>query len=269
MGGIEILILLGILLAKAQKALSPQGAAANAAQAAKEASDAAHAATARGDHATAAAKHAEAAQHAKTAATASKAARTPPPWPQAVPAELPPYPSAAWKPASPVTSAMSVRAMQLLPELWKYGEGTWKLEKAGDRWTVFRATAMGEKRGVVAYTTEERRSVAPAPTPYYAPSAQNMTPATPAAAATHAAAPTVLVPASSSSPTEITLRQGARGPSVVYLQQHLNMPADGVFGPATLAAVKHFQSTHGLVADGVVGPKTWAALGVTRTTMAA
>ena len=69
-------------------------------------------------------------------------------------------------------------------------------------------------------------------------------------------------------PTRKTLRKGARGDDVVYLQTRLIQldydlspyGADGSFGNKTLAAVKDFQRDHGLSVDGVVGPATWAAL---------
>lgn len=59
---------------------------------------------------------------------------------------------------------------------------------------------------------------------------------------------------------------GDRGPEVEWIQQRLNIlngfdvDEDGIFGPATRAAVIEFQRLHGLVADGVVGPKTMDAL---------
>lgn len=62
------------------------------------------------------------------------------------------------------------------------------------------------------------------------------------------------------------LSMGASGPAVTALQRQLNLlgfdcgAADGVFGPKTAAAVKAFQSSHGLVPDGIVGPKTRGAL---------
>lgn len=58
----------------------------------------------------------------------------------------------------------------------------------------------------------------------------------------------------------------ASGDAVRKLQESLaraGFPCgqDGVFGAATDAAVRQFQSKKGLPADGVVGPATWAALG--------
>lgn len=56
-----------------------------------------------------------------------------------------------------------------------------------------------------------------------------------------------------------------RGDNVKALQEALaaagqQVTADGVFGPATLAAVRQFQIDHDLTPDGVVGARTWAAL---------
>src|SRR5947208_239347 len=53
-----------------------------------------------------------------------------------------------------------------------------------------------------------------------------------------------------------------RGPAVRLVQQLVHVGVDGVYGPQTAAAVKAFQSAHGLTADGVIGPATWAALGI-------
>jgi murein L,D-transpeptidase YcbB/YkuD len=63
------------------------------------------------------------------------------------------------------------------------------------------------------------------------------------------------------------LKRGDSGPDVVTLQQKLAAAgfnpgtADGNFGAATQTAVMNFQRSKNLPADGVVGPSTWAALG--------
>jgi len=43
---------------------------------------------------------------------------------------------------------------------------------------------------------------------------------------------------------------------------------DGVYGPQTTRAVRHFQKVNGLVADGIAGPITSAALGINTTATA-
>lgn len=61
-------------------------------------------------------------------------------------------------------------------------------------------------------------------------------------------------------PTRAMLAKGDQGTSVKLLQQILRLNDDGGFGPKTEAAVKAFQTAHGLLVDGKVGPKTWTAL---------
>jgi len=53
-----------------------------------------------------------------------------------------------------------------------------------------------------------------------------------------------------------------RAGGVRALQRKVGVPADGVFGPGTEAAVKRWQASHGLTADGVVGPQTRSAMGL-------
>lgn len=57
-----------------------------------------------------------------------------------------------------------------------------------------------------------------------------------------------------------TLRRGDTGDLVREIQGKVGVEADGVFGPATEAAVRQFQRERGIVPDGIVGPQTWAAL---------
>lgn len=81
------------------------------------------------------------------------------------------------------------------------------------------------------------------------------------AAAATAPSPIQLI--SSACPTYVT--EGEIDGCVTELQDLLNLHGarlvvDGNFGPGTFAAVKNFQSAHGLSADGIVGPSTKASL---------
>jgi len=60
-----------------------------------------------------------------------------------------------------------------------------------------------------------------------------------------------------------TLRRGAHGELVKQIQRKLRVNPDGIFGPATEAALRQFQRAKGLVPDGIVGPRTWATLEAT------
>lgn len=60
----------------------------------------------------------------------------------------------------------------------------------------------------------------------------------------------------------VTTSNGNTGSAVKALQRQLNahgasLTVDGNFGSATEAAVKSFQSSHGLSVDGIAGPQTW------------
>jgi len=45
--------------------------------------------------------------------------------------------------------------------------------------------------------------------------------------------------------------------NVNHLQPAMNLAVDGIFGPATIAAVKAVQAFFGIAQDGIVGPHTW------------
>ena len=53
------------------------------------------------------------------------------------------------------------------------------------------------------------------------------------------------------------LRRGSRGEAVKTLQTKLEIETDGSFGPATEAAVKSYQSKHGLPPHGIADKPTW------------
>ena len=56
------------------------------------------------------------------------------------------------------------------------------------------------------------------------------------------------------------LRLGSFGEDVTKLQEKLGVDPIGKFGPKTEAAVKGWQSAHGLTPDGIVGDATWAKM---------
>lgn len=63
----------------------------------------------------------------------------------------------------------------------------------------------------------------------------------------------------------IAMKSGQEGAAVKSAQQQLNvkgasLTADGRFGSKTAGAVRRFQKANSLPADGVIGPETWAAL---------
>jgi hypothetical protein len=159
------------------------------------------------------------------ASTPASIPRTTPPWP----APSPPFP-ASWEPDTPVGPGVASRAAALLSTLWQYGAGTAKQETTQGRPIVYRATAMGQKKGVVAYRLKAR-----------------------------AATPTGTTPAGATIALR-TLRQGMRGDDVRTLQTRLGIGVDGIFGGGTRAAVIAYQRANGLNPDGVVGKNTWASL---------
>lgn len=59
------------------------------------------------------------------------------------------------------------------------------------------------------------------------------------------------------------LKFGSKGDNVKTLQSKLSITIDGIYGPATVKAVKEFQKKNNLTPDGIVGPDTWTKLGVT------
>lgn len=65
------------------------------------------------------------------------------------------------------------------------------------------------------------------------------------------------------SPRDLYLvRPNMSGADVRVVQKIVGAEADGIFGPATSAAVKTWQKGHALKADGIVGPHTRAAMGL-------
>ncbi|MBO0961432.1 peptidoglycan-binding protein [Neobacillus sp. MM2021_6] len=79
-------------------------------------------------------------------------------------------------------------------------------------------------------------------------------------------APKPVVTAKPAKPKDIVpypghlIKNGSRGKDVERIQRAVGVNPDGIFGPNTKAAVKAYQSRHGLVSDGIVGPATWSMM---------
>jgi murein L,D-transpeptidase YcbB/YkuD len=58
------------------------------------------------------------------------------------------------------------------------------------------------------------------------------------------------------------LKRGLSGEPVKVLQTKLGVPADGIFGPGTEAALREYQKNHTLAVDGIAGPDTFVQMGL-------
>ncbi|NHC46940.1 C40 family peptidase [Motilibacter aurantiacus] len=80
-----------------------------------------------------------------------------------------------------------------------------------------------------------------------------------------AAAAKLLVNAPTKTPVVMahpTVGKSTRGGSVLWVQRRLGVKPSGVYGTATVRAVKRLQAVAGLKQTGIVDAKTWSALGV-------
>lgn len=225
-----------------------------------------------------AAEEAERARRAAQAHTTSTQA--PKPWPQAIPAGLPAFPS-GWEYDNPPGAAVRTRAWQLLDSLWQRGQGSTATELTAGTWKTYRAEiTAGGKRGVVAYRIKKGAKASPAakPAPGRTAAAPRVTsPGQPQPQGYHTS--TAPAPASSLPDVKRTeagkpwLHRGAGSGALVALQPYVREAQgklatvklytgkiDGQFGPKMFAAVVALQKAKSLQQDGVIGDNTWAEL---------
>ena len=116
----------------------------------------------------------------------------PEPWPQVVPAGLPPFPGKGWVPDEPPSAGVMARARQLLPVLWAHGLGTHRTEMTNGRWITYDTAMHRTKRAVEAWHLAEEPPVIvspPPPSPVPHPSPAPSPAPTPAPAPAPAPAP--------------------------------------------------------------------------------
>lgn len=168
----------------------------------------------------------------------SKPKVTTPPWPAAIPADLPVWPGPGWVPDVPIGPGVSVRASQLLGELWEGGLGTHRTERVKGRWITFVARRHGQKKAVEAYRV-----------------AADTKPIT-------VVTDVITRPASNDHALGLpTLKKGMKGPDVVTLQKSFGWgKTTDFFGQQTHDEVVKRQQAAGLPANGIVDARTWALL---------
>lgn len=197
-----------------------------------------------------------------------------PAWPISPPADLPPFPGAAWEYDEPPSAVVVRRAFELLPVLYGPGKGlgSGMVDFIAGTWHGFKAERMRNgKNGVTAWRLRRgqpqpqapqagpTRPVQPSPPPFIPVSPQSpLAPPGPNPAPPGGFSPAVVVvprnpTAEAMSPRDAqdALNQLGYGPLTV----------DGQIGPKTRAAVSAFQRANPpLVVDGIVGPQTKSIL---------